>query len=238
MCDALQPAVHAQRSASVRQFSTLAVSLPVGRRTTAGQVRWYAVASEEGREDAQAARLLKLVPRDVLHDAFVLRREKWEKHAGAWITVSKPIYRGYLFLASPDAVALNDALARLSFPVRVAGSQGRSYLPLDPAAQAWFAAAMDGRHMIRSSAAVVVDGAVRVLEGPLTGQEERIRHVDRRRRACTVRIGHADSAFEESMPLDVPFKGTGEEYAAWCAGASVPVSSSVRGPGERRAVCV
>ncbi len=238
MSAALQLASRAQRGQSVRQSSTLSMGLPAGRRTMAGRVRWYAVASEEGREDAQAARLLKLIPHDVLHDAFVLRREKWEKHAGAWITVNKPIYRGYLFVASPDAVALNDALARLSFPVRVAGSQGRGYLPLDPAAQAWFAAAMDGRHTIRSSTAVVVDGAVRVLEGPLTGQEERICHVDRRRRACTVRIGHADSAFEESMPLDIPFKGTGEEYAAWCTASPVPVSSSVRGPGERCADCV
>lgn len=222
MCASLQLAVPAPREAPVRRSPMIATGLPAGRRTTAGRVCWYAVASDEGREDAEAARLLKLIPRDVLCDAFVLRREKWEKHAGVWNTVSKPVYRGYLFLASPDAVALNDALAHLSFPVRVAGVQGRGYLPLDPAAQAWFAAAMDRCHVIRSSLAVVVDGAVRVLEGPLAGQEARICRVDRRRRACTVRIGHADGAFEESMPLDIPFKGTGEEYAVWCAEASAP----------------
>lgn len=220
-------AVVERYSAPARSIGMLAMGLPAGRRSPSGRMRWYAACADEGREQAVADRLLGLVSREVLSDAFVLRREKWEKHSGSWGVVEKPLYRGYLFLASPDAPALVDALSHLSFPVRLAGGQGRGYLPLDPAAQAWFSAAMDSRHVIRSSTAVMVDGRLWVLDGPLVGQETSIGDVDRRRRTCLVRIGHADGAFEELMPLDIPFKGTAEVYADWLVAGGCPDFSNV-----------
>ena len=71
---------------------------------------------------------------------------------------------------------------------------------------AWYAAAMDASHVIRSSTAVIVDGVLRVQSGPLVGQEPRISKVDRHRRRCQVLVGEGDTAFTEQAPIDVPFK--------------------------------
>ena len=78
-------------------------------------------------------------------------------------------------------------------------------MPLAPDAQEWFERCMDEGHVLRSSSAVIVDGVLHVQEGPLVGQEQRVRKVDRHRRRCEVSLGW-DGAFTEQMPLDVPFK--------------------------------
>lgn len=93
----------------------------------------------------------------------------------------------------------------VSVQAELAGADGRSWMPLAPDAQEWFERCMDEGHVLRSSTAVIVDGVLRVVEGPLVGQEQRVRKVDRHRRRCEVSLGW-DGAFTEQMPLDVPFK--------------------------------
>ena len=73
-------------------------------------------------------------------------------------------------------------------------------------AQEWFEASMDADHVLRSSMAHIVEGELRVLAGPLMGQERRVRKIDRHRRRCLVDVCDADGGFVEQMPLDVPFK--------------------------------
>ena len=70
----------------------------------------------------------------------------------------------------------------------------------------WYESVVDDRHVIRSSTAVIEDGVLRVVRGPLAGQEERISKVDRHRRRCTVRVVDGDGGFTEQVPMDVPFK--------------------------------
>ena len=60
--------------------------------------------------------------------------------------------------------------------------------------------------VLRSSMAHIVEGELRVLAGPLMGQERRVRKIDRHRRRCLVDVCDADGGFVEQMPLDVPFK--------------------------------
>ena len=105
-----------------------------------------------------------------------------------------------------DAAGLAKAIAGLTLPVELVGTDVRSWAPLADEAAAWYAAAMDGSHVIRSSTAVIVDGVLHVQSGPLVGQEPRISKVDRHRRRCQVRVGDGDAAFTEQAPIDVPFK--------------------------------
>ena len=165
------------RARAVRPAGTLAGGLPCGRRVPKGRVRWYLLKVREGSEASTCAKLLRAVPRDVLIDCFPLRKERWFKRAGVWELQHVTAYRGYAFAVS--------ALA--------------------PDAQEWFERCMDEGHVLRSSTAVIVDGVLHVQEGPLVGQEQRIRKVDRHRRRCEVSLGW-DGAFTEQMPLDVPFK--------------------------------
>ena len=186
--------------------SALPMGLPRGRRTPRGKTRWYLVHVPEGREQATCEKIRKIVPSDLLADAFVLRKERWFKRAGVWSLNLVQMYHEYFFVATGDVTALDRELSRLSFPARIASESGRGFLPLAFEAQEGFEASMDADHVLRSSMAHIVEGELRVLAGPLMGQERRVRKIDRHRRRCLVDVCDADGGFVEQMPLDVPFK--------------------------------
>lgn len=183
--------------------------IPYGRRTPRGKLRWYLVCVPEGREQATCDAVRALVPTPTLADAFVLRKERWMKRGGAWFRQEKLAYTGCFFAATRDVVALDRALVRLSFPARVMGAEGQAWTPLSDEAKAWYTAAMDKAHVLRSSTGCMVDGVLRIASGPLMGQEERIVQVNRHKRFCRVRVCDADGGFVESMPLDVVPEGGG-----------------------------
>ena len=184
----------------------LAAGLPMGRRSPKGRERWYALRMPAGREVSLCAELKRLLPKSVLTDAFVLRKERWMKRGGTGSWSPVEMYRGYAFAISADAAGLAKALSRLTLPVELVGTEIRSWAPLSDAAADWYADAMDASHVIRSSTAVIVDGALHVTEGPLVGQEARISKIDRHRRRCQVTVIDGGDGFTEQVPLDVPFK--------------------------------
>ena len=181
--------------------------LPLGRRSPRGRLRWYLAHVPEGREDATCARLSRILSPETLEDAFEVRKERWFRRGGVWSLRSVPAWPGYVFLMSRDAVALDRALFSLSFPVRLAGgSDGHTWAPLSEGARAWLEGTMDSTHTLRNSTAEIVGGRLRVLEGPLVGQETLVHKVDRHRRVCIVSASDVDGGFTVSMPLDVPVK--------------------------------
>lgn len=180
--------------------------LPQTQRAAYGRERWYVLRVREGAEAVTCERLLKLLSRDVLSDCFCLGKERWRKHAGTWTLQSSAAYRGYAFAVTANPTALERALARLSVEAEPAGVGDRAWTPLSLAAQDWFERCMDERHVLRGSTAQIVDGVLCVTEGPLVGQEARIRKIDRHKRCCTVEVTNEDGGFCERMPLEVPFK--------------------------------
>ncbi|MCF6413949.1 hypothetical protein I7648_09610 [Collinsella tanakaei] len=200
------PVAAASSARSGVRGGSLAAGLPMGRRTPRGRERWYLLRMPEGREASICAELRRLLPESVLADAFVLRKERWMKRGGTWFLEPVNMYRGYAFAISSDAAGLAKELSRLTLPVELVGTDNRSWAPLSDEAAAWYASVTDDRHVIRSSTAVIVDGALHVQSGPLVGQESRISKVDRHRRRCQVLVGEGDTAFTEQAPIDVPFK--------------------------------
>lgn len=192
-------------SAPRRPATGVAIAgLPCGRRVPRGRTRWYLLKVREGAEEAACAQLLRLVPRSLLADCFPLRKERWFKRAGAWSLELVTAYKGYVFAVTDDPAELSKVLGRLSVQARIAGADGRAWMPLSPEAQAWFERCMDERRVLRGSVAEIVDGALHVTEGPLVGQEELVVNVDRHHRCCVVEVPGA--GFREPMALDVPFK--------------------------------
>ena len=194
------------RSRRLRSAGTLAGGLPCGRRVPKGHVRWYLLKVREGSEASTCERLLRTVPRDVLQDCFPIVKERWFKHAGTWELRRVTCYRGYAFAVTADPAALHKALSKLSVQAELSGANGRAWMPLAPDVQEWFERCMDSSHVLRSSTAVIVGGALHVTEGPLIGQETHVRNVDRHKRHCMVDVADADGGFSELMPIDVPFK--------------------------------
>ena len=178
----------------------------LGTADEGGAVRWYAAYAGEGREAALAAKVGAALPAEVLCEAFCPRWEAIMKRRGAWLKVERPMFRGYALLASRDGRALARAVARLSFPVSLAGRRGRSLLPVEAEVQRWLEEALDSSHVLRASEGFIEDGRLVVERGPLVGQERRIRRIDRHKSMAWVALGDAEPQFLLRAALAVPVK--------------------------------
>lgn len=94
----------------------------------------------------------------------------------------------------------------LSFGCRIAGSRERAYMPMPDDAQDWYRSVLDDDGVVRNSVARIEDGVLYIEQGPLVGQEARVKKIDRHKRWCLVDVGEGDSVFRELLPLDVPSK--------------------------------
>lgn len=152
-----------------------------------------------GREAATAEALRRALPANVLTNAFVPRKERWFKRNGAWSLQIVPMYPGYLVAVTRDAETFARAARKASLKVEPAGH-------LD-GERRWIESNEDGCHIVRGSDGIIEDGELRVLSGPLVGQEDRILKVDRHKRACTVLLCCEDGrAVTELFALHVPEK--------------------------------
>ena len=123
------------------------MGLPCGRRVPKGNLRWYLLRVPEGREQSVCDLLKRIIPGELLEDAFAPRKERWAKRGGAWGLETVRMYRGYAFAATRDVSGLANALARTTAAAELVGEFGRSWMPLAPEAQDWLEASMDGEHV-------------------------------------------------------------------------------------------
>lgn len=135
-----------------------------------------------------------------------MQKEFWFKRDGAWSLQTKPMYKEYFFVATRDTALLDRALAQLSFSCRIAGSRERAYASMPDDAQDWYRSVLDDDGVVRNSVARIEDGVLHIEEGPLVGQETRVKKINRHKRWCLVDVGEGDSTFRELLPLDVPSK--------------------------------
>lgn len=188
------------------QSSLAPAGLPAGHRVPRGNMRWYLVHTPAGMEQSTCKKLLKLIPADLLTDAFTLQKERWEKRNGVWSIRRIQMYPEYFFAVSRDVQGLNNALRKLSFHVDLVGSAERAVMPLSEDARAFFEKVAGPDHVIRCSTAVIEGEVLRVTEGPLMGCEHLITRVDRHLRRCWVSVGEPEGGFLEALPLEVPKK--------------------------------
>lgn len=170
-----------------------------------GSIRWYAAYAGEGHEDALAARLRSVLPREVLDDAFCPRWEVVMKRRGAWLKTERTMFPGYVLLASADDAALSRALSRLSFPVSMAGRRGCALSPVEAEVQEWLQNALDESGVLRASEGFIRAGELTVERGPLRGSETRVRKIDRRKSMAWVGLGD-DSRLLLRAALSIPRK--------------------------------
>ncbi len=179
----------------------------------AGSPRWYAARVPSGAERKACSEARAAIPAHLLADAFPIARERWVKRAGLWSLDVVPLAPGYAVAVTGDPAALARALSRSPARMELVGAVGDGWVPYPREAVAWFQSVMDGRGVIRSSTAEIVDGELRVLDGPLVGKERLVRSVDRHRRRCRVLVEDGGEGFTESLAIDVPVKRRTERRA-------------------------
>lgn len=147
----------------------------------------YALHVTPGHERSMLTRVSR-ISGDSLSDIFRLSVEFERRRAGQWARELEPLYPGYLFLEVADMAAFERQLTISTEYARLL-RVGRDAAPLRPE-EALVVSGLGGReHVVRMSSGVVEDGRLRVVAGPLAGNEQLVSRVDRHKRKAWLSCG-------------------------------------------------
>lgn len=83
-------------------------------------------------------------------------------------------------------------------------------MPMPDDAQDWYRSVLDDDGVVRNSIARIEDGVLHIEQGPLVGQEARVKKIDRHKRWCLVDVGVGDSALGSCCRSMSPAKRKGD----------------------------
>lgn len=158
------------------------VPRPQVRAGNEARVNMYVLQVPGGRERA-ACDLLQKMLGDAVDECFVPLYESMRREQGVWHREVRRLFPGYVFVGTSNIESVARRLRELPFYVRVIGGHDEGYVPLTREEVAWlFALTNTENHTVEFSEGVIEGDQVRVIKGPLKGQEAKITKVDRHKR--------------------------------------------------------
>lgn len=143
--------------------------------------KWYVVQVVSGKEHRVCELLEHHVGAGVIEECFCPAYATQRKVKGEWQECQTLLFPGYVIVVTRDATELKARLGGVTEFTRLLSLGGR-FTALTGAERAWICAyTQQGERVMPMSMAVMEGDQVRVVQGPLLGQEALIDHVDRRR---------------------------------------------------------
>ena len=136
-----------------------------------GRVRWYLVHTPNGKERETCEKVRRIIPHELMQDAFVMQKEFWFKRDDARSLQSKPMYKEYFFVATRDAALLDKALAHLSFAAALPAAGSGPMRPCRTMRRTGIAACSTTMAWCATASQRIEDGVLHIEQGPLVGQE-------------------------------------------------------------------
>lgn len=142
---------------------------------------WYVVQIQTGREDRMATLLARVVPHEVLGEAFSPLYETQIKVRGEWVNVKRRLLPGYLIVLTKDVDALRASLSAIPEFTKVLVT-GEQYVPLTRAEiEVIDRFTHPGERTVPMSMGFIEGDRVVVTDGPLKGHEAMIKGFNRRK---------------------------------------------------------
>ena len=158
----------------------------VSRNTALGFDVWYVIQVITGRVHKTVEDILDVVPHEVLQECFFPQFTTEIKIKGQWVAIDKPMFPGYLIAVTDDPYGLDRELRKLSLFARIV-SQGRVLLPLDQGdIKIIDSCTQPGNRVIPMSRGFKVGDSVSIDQGPLVGQQARIKRINRRKSTALI----------------------------------------------------
>ena len=154
----------------------------------------YVIHTTTGKEDE----LIDKIHRESAHqedytDVFCIRRNVWKKFKGQWRNVSERLFPGYVFIETEKPREIQQMLFMMEGYGRLLGQKGEhttNFIPLKDHEEAlMYAYAGKESHTVEVSKIKILEGKkVQIVDGPLLGQEGRIKKIDLHKRIAQVEV--------------------------------------------------
>lgn len=150
---------------------------------------WYVIQVPTGKEETMCRLIECAAGPQVVSECFTPRYATQKKVRGEWRDVDAVLFPGYVIAVTGDAETLRRRLDRVVEFTRLL-AMGEKFTPIEDADRAWLSAyTSEGDRVIPMSTAEIDEGdRVRVLSGPLMGNEGWIRSVNRRKSLAFIEV--------------------------------------------------
>lgn len=143
--------------------------------------KWYVLYVKTGYEDDAK----HVIERDIKEvNVKVFKEEIFERRQGKNRTIIKPLYPGYVFINCELTEPIYYGLVGTPGVIKILGTRtvdGGCPIPVPENEMSEILGYQQNEEIIKMSEAIVVNGKIKILSGPLMGKEKYIFKLDKRK---------------------------------------------------------
>ena len=150
---------------------------------------WYVVQVATGQEQAAVDMICEAAADSpALKECFCPRYKTGEKHGGAWQTVEKVLFPGYIIVVTNQIERVEQGLRGVKAFTRLLGND-KAFVPLSKDEMAWIDAfTQKDDRTVQMSEGYVDGGKLVITAGPLLHHEGLIRKVNHRKKRAYLQV--------------------------------------------------
>ena len=173
----------------------------------------YVLHVGAGKEPKTLRLVERIVEGGLVEEVFSPKYQKAFRRAGEWRMGEATLVPGYLFVRTPDAPALRDALWAVPAFTRML-SIGEELVPLGEAEIAWLEGLTSpAQRTVGFSRGYAVGDHVVVTSGPLIGRESQIVRIDRHKRMAWLNFSILGRTPDIKVGLEIVSRVPGKRAA-------------------------
>lgn len=159
---------------------------------------WYAVQVKSGKEHNVLLQCQRTISGEIIQKSFIPYYEEMKKYQGKWEKVKSRLFPGYIFLVTENLEALSSGLSHIFGYTRLLGT-GKEIVPLTHEEVDFLEKFGGEDQLVQVSCGMIENDRVRILSGPLMGQEGLIKKIDRHKRKAYLEA----QMFGRNVPVQV-----------------------------------
>ncbi len=163
---------------------------------------WYVIQVLTGSEEALCRDIKGLLGAELYEHCFVPMACRPHRKDGRFITLTYPLFPGYLFIVTDYIEDVSAALWEITKFKRVLRTGG-TFTPLHASEVEVFRSLTDEAFNVAMSKGYIAGDKVFVTEGPLQGHEGYIRKIDRHKRMAIVELPFMGGQRQVRLPLEI-----------------------------------
>ena len=166
---------------------------------------WYVIHVLTGSEQMICGSIKEMLEPELYQHCFVPMAERQHRVDGKFITLRKPLFPGFLFIISDRIEEVCASLYKIAKFKRILKT-GNAFVSMQKEEVKAFSSLVDEAFNVTLSKGYIAGDQITITEGPLKGQEGRIRKIDRHKRMASVDLSFLGKTINVRVPLEIAEK--------------------------------
>ncbi len=163
---------------------------------------WYVLWIENGKEYEVKERLISVLPKKDYEKIIVPYKNMPKRIAGKWFTTKEKLFAGYIFIVTEDPNKIVPYLEKFSGFVTFL-KVGKDISPIFKEEVDFLTTLMGDNEEADLSKGIINGDILKIISGPLVGQEAKVKKIDRHKRKAVVVTELLGRCIEVTVGLEI-----------------------------------